>query len=460
MFTRKIYTNRRNQLKSQFNGGLMLFLGNEESSMNYVDNVYTFRQDSTFLYYFGIDQPGLAAVIDLDNNTEVIFGDELSIDHIIWMGNLPTLKDRAEKVGVRETKPSDTLASYLKNRDVHYLPTYRPEHQIKLSILLSRPLTEIDKNASEKMIIAIGEQRIIKSAEEIEQMDEAASITADMHLAAMRFAKPGMTEAQVAAKVREVALAQGNDISFPIIATINGQTLHNHYHGNVIKDGDLFLLDTGASNHMHYAGDMTRTFPVSARFTDKQKDIYSIVLKAFFNSLEVLRPEINYKDSHFAACKTIFDGLKSLGITKGDTDQAVAEGAHALFMPHGVGHLLGLDVHDMENFGEEYVGYAGAKKSTQFGLKSLRLGRTLKSGFVVTIEPGIYFIPELIDQWESQGQHTDFVNFDKLKDYRNFGGIRIEEDVLVTDSGYRVLGKPLAKTIEEVENERAKAFQS
>ena len=458
MFNKEIYINRRNQLKSQFNSGLLLFLGNEESSMNYVDNVYTFRQDSTFLYYFGIDQAGLAAIIDLDNDTEIIFGDELSIDHIIWMGNLPTLKERAENVGVSETKPTDTLAGYLKNKEVHYLPSYRPEHQIKLSNLLSRSISEIDKNASEKLIIAIGEQRIIKAKEEIEQMDEAASITADMHLAAMRYAKPGMTEAQVAAKVREVALAQGNDISFPIIATINGQTLHNHYHGNVIKEGDLFLLDTGASNPMHYAGDMTRTFPVSASFTNKQREIYTIVLDAFYNSLEVLKPEVNYKEAHFAACKTIFDGLKALGITKGDTDQAVQEGAHALFMPHGVGHLLGLDVHDMENFGEEYVGYAGEKKSTQFGLKSLRLGRVLKSGFVVTIEPGIYFIPELIDQWESQGQHTTFINFDKLKSYSDFGGIRIEEDVLVTDSGYRVLGKPLAKTVEEVEAERAKAF--
>ena len=425
--------------------------------MNYADNTYSFRQDSTFLYYFGIDQAGLSAVIDIDNDEEIIFGDELSIDHIIWMGNLPTLRERAEAVGA-QTRPSSDLAGALKSRKVHYLPPYRPEHQIKLSRLLEKSLEAVEKDYSVEMIVAIGDQRNVKSVEEIAQMEEAASITADMHLAAMRFARPGMTEAQVAAKVREVALADGNDVSFPIIATINGQTLHNHYHGNEIKEGDLFLLDTGASNRMHYAGDMTRTFPVSPKFSEKQKEVYAIVLEAFHNSLNTLKPGINYKEAHFAACKTIFEGLKALGITKGDTGEAVAEGAHALFMPHGVGHLLGLDVHDMENFGEVYVGYAGEPKSTQFGLKSLRLGRTLHPGYAVTIEPGIYFIPELIDLWQSENKFHDFIDYQKLAEYRDFGGIRIEEDAVVTDSGFHVLGKPLAKTIDEVEAERAKAF--
>ena len=457
MFTRDIYIARRQKLKETIKSGVLLFLGNELSAMNYVDNTYTFRQDSTFLYYFGIDQEGLVAIIDLDEEKEIIFGDELSIDHIVWMGNLPTLKERADQVGA-ETRPSGSLAEALKGRKVHYLPPYRPEHQMKLANWLGKSLNEVDSGVSEEMIIAIGEQRLIKGVEEIEQMEEAASITADMHLAAMRYAKPGMTEAQVAAKVREVALADGNDVSFPIIATINGQTLHNHYHGNTISEGDLFLLDTGASNKMHYAGDMTRTFPVGPKFSEQQKDVYTIVLEAFYNSLNILKPGINYKEAHFAACETIFEGLKSLGITKGDTGEAVANGAHALFMPHGVGHLLGLDVHDMENFGEEYIGYAGEKKSSQFGLKSLRLGRMLKPGFAVTIEPGIYFIPELIDLWQAESKHGEFINYAKLADYRSFGGIRIEEDAVVTDSSYKVLGKPLAKTIQEVEMERAKAF--
>lgn len=457
MFSKDIYVARRQQLKKKFNTGLLLFLGNEESSMNYVDNTYSFRQDSTFLYYFGIDQPGLAAVIDIDADKDIIIGDELTIDHIIWMGNLPTLKERAERVGA-EVSPSDSLTGMLSGRIVNYLPTYRPEHKLKLAKLLSVDVFNVDDDCSEELILAVAEQRNIKAPEEIEQMHDAASITADMHLAAMRFARPGMTEAQVAAKAREVALAYGNDVSFPVIGTINGQTLHNHYHGNTINDGDLFLLDTGAANHMHYAGDMTRTFPVSAKFTEKQKDVYSIVLDAFYKSLNILEPGVNYKEAHIAACRTIFDGLKSLGLTKGDTEEAVAAGAHALFMPHGVGHLLGLDVHDMENFGEVYVGYAGEKKSTQFGLKSLRLGREVKAGFVVTIEPGVYFIPELTDVWKSQGLHKEFINYDKLDAYRDFGGIRIEEDAVVTEEGYTVLGKPLAKTIEEVETERAKAF--
>lgn len=457
MFSQDIYVARRQQLKNSLDSGILLFLGNELSSMNYVDNTYSFRQDSTFLYYFGIDQEGLSAIIDLDEDKEIIFGDELSIDHIIWMGNLPTLQERAAGVGAT-TQPSSSLGATLKGRKVHYLPPYRPEHQIKLANLLEKNLSDIDNGVSEQMIIAVGEQRIIKAPEEIAEMDKAASITTDMHLAAMRFAKPGMTEAEVAAKAREIALAYGNDVSFPVIATINGQTLHNHYHGNVIQEGELFLLDTGAANHMHYAGDMTRTFPVGAKFTTKQKDIYNIVLEAFHKSLNVLKPEVNYREAHFAACETIFDGLKALGITKGDTQEAVAAGAHALFMPHGVGHLLGLDVHDMENFGEEYVGYAGEKKSSQFGLKSLRLGRTLKPGFAVTIEPGIYFIPELIDLWQAESKFTEYINYDSLTSYRSFGGIRIEEDAVVTEDGFKVLGKPLAKTIQEVEMERAKAF--
>jgi Xaa-Pro aminopeptidase len=457
MFSKETYIARRKKLKETVSSGVLLFLGNELSAMNYVDNTYSFRQDSTFLYYFGIDQEGLSAIIDLDEDKEIIFGDELSIDHIIWMGNLPTLKERAEAVGA-ETRTSAELATCLQGRKVHYLPPYRPEHQIKLSNWLSMSINEVNTGVSEEMLVAISEQRIIKSSEEIAEMDDAASITADMHLTAMRFARPGMTEAQVAAKVREVALAQGNDVSFPIIATINGQTLHNHYHGNTIAEGDLFLLDTGASNKMHYAGDMTRTFPVGSKFTEKQKAVYEIVLEAFYESLNVLKPGVNYKEAHFAACETIFDGLKGLGITKGDTKEAVQNGAHALFMPHGVGHLLGLDVHDMENFGEEYVGYAGEKKSSQFGLKSLRLGRTLKTGFAVTIEPGIYFIPELINVWKADNLHAEFINFDKLTDYLDFGGIRIEEDAVVTENGYKVLGKPLAKTVDEVETERAKAF--
>ncbi|MEA2105533.1 MAG: aminopeptidase P family protein [Bacteroidota bacterium] len=464
MFKKETYIKRRNQLKKHFNTGILLFLGNEESGMNYEDNTYPFRQDSSFLYYFGLDYPGLIGVIDLDENKDYIFGDDLTIDHIVWMGSQPTIKERSEKAGIKNTgqlKEGIELIQTAKSkkRNIHFLPAYRPEHQIKLHNWLEIPINETNKHASTDLIVAVGEQRNVKSKEEIEQLEQIVSVTADMHFAAMRYAKPGMTEAQVAAKVHEVALAAGGNISFPIIATINGQTLHNHYHGNTIKEGDLFLLDAGAENKLHYAGDMSSTFPVSQKFTERQKEIYQIALNAHNAAIDALKPGVNYKEIHFTAARKIFDGLKELGFTKGNTEEAVEAGAHALFFPCGTGHLMGLDVHDMENLGEQYVGYAGEPKSTLFGLKSLRLGRDLKPGYVLTIEPGIYFIPELIDLWKSQNKFTEFINYDKVEKYKDFSGTRNEEDVLITEKGHKILGKPLAKTIEDVEAERAKTFK-
>ena len=464
MFKKETYINRRKQLKKQFNTGILLFLGNEENGMNYEDNTYPFRQDSSFLYYFGLDYPGLFGVIDLDENKDYIFGDDLTIDHIVWMGSQPTIKERSEKAGIKNTgqlKKGIELIQTAKSkkRKIHFLPAYRPEHQIKLYNWLEIPINGTNKHASTDLIVAVGEQRNVKSEEEIEQLEQIVSVTADMHFAAMRYAKPGMTEAQVAAKVHEVALAAGGDISFPIIATINGQTLHNHYHGNTIKEGDLFLLDAGAENKLHYAGDMSSTFPVSQKFTERQIEIYQIALNAHNAAIDALKPGVNYKEIHFTAARKIFDGLKELGFTKGNTEEAVQSGAHALFFPCGTGHLMGLDVHDMENLGEQYVGYAGESKSTLFGLKSLRLGRELKPGYVLTIEPGIYFIPELIDLWKSQNKFTDFINYDKVEKYKDFSGTRNEEDILITESGHKILGKPLAKTIEDVEAERSKAFK-
>ncbi|MDD2284972.1 MAG: aminopeptidase P family protein [Paludibacter sp.] len=463
MFHAKTYINRRKQLKSNFKTGILLFLGNEESSMNYMDNTYRFRQDSSFLYYFGLDYPGLAGIIDMDNDQEIIFGDDVTIDQIVWMGAQPTIRERSEKVGIQSTGSMRQLLDFLqsakhKEREIHFLPAYRPEHQMKLYNWLQIPINATNRYASVHLIVAVGEQRNIKSAEEIERLEKAVSVTADMHLAAMRYAKPGMTEAQVAAKVHEVALSAGGDISFPVIATMNGQTLHNHSYGNTIKEGDLFLLDAGAEDSFHYAGDMSSTFPVSPKFTVRQKEIYQVALNAHNAAIEALRPGISFKEIHFIAARKIFDGLKDLGFTRGNTEEAVQAGAHALFFPCGTGHLLGLDVHDMENLGEQYVGYAGQPKSTLFGLKSLRLGRELKPGFVLTIEPGVYFIPELIDLWKSQNKFTEFIDYPKAEEYKDFSGVRNEEDILITDTGYKVLGKPLAKSVEEVEAERAKAF--
>lgn len=461
MFSKQTYINRRNQLRAQFKSGVLLFFGNDEVGMNYEDNTYHFRQDSTFLYYFGINNPGLYAVMEIESGNDYIFGDDFTIDSIVWMGSQPTIKEMAATVGVENTGSvadfSEKLYHYPRGT-VQYLPPYRPEHLIKLMRFLGISPAEAKTKASVEFITAVGEQRNIKSAEEIVELEHAVSMTAEMHQAAMRYAKPGMTEAQIAAKVHEVALAAGGGISFPIIATINGQTLHNHYHGNTIKEGQLFLLDAGYETPMGYAGDMSSTFPVGKTFTEKQKEIYRMTLAAHNGAIDMLKPGVHFRDVHMQVARTIFDGMKALGFTKGNTDDAVANGAHALFFPCGTGHLMGLDVHDMENLGEQYVGYCGIPKSKQFGLKSLRLGRELKPGFVITIEPGIYFIPELIDLWEQTGTNKEFINFDRVNEYRNFGGIRNEEDILITETGHRILGKPLAKSIEDVEAERGKAF--
>jgi Xaa-Pro aminopeptidase len=461
MFSKQTYTNRRNQLRAQFKSGILLFIGNDESGMNYEDNTYRFRQDSSFLYYFGINRPGLYAIMDIESGHDYIYGDDLTIDSIVWMGAQPTIHEMAAGFGVENTGPLSSLYQKVKTytvASIHYLPPYRPEHYLKLMGILGVGKSEVLARASIPFITAVAEQRNVKSDEEIEEIDHAVSITAEMHMAAMRYALPGMTEAQVTARIYEVALAAGGDISFPIIATINGQTLHNHYHGNTIRDGQLFLVDAGYETPLGYAGDMSSTFPVGQTFTVRQKEIYQLTLAAHNGAIDKLKPGIHFWDVHLHAARIIFDGLKDMGFTKGSTDDALANGAHALFFPCGVGHLMGLDVHDMENLGEQYVGYRGTPRSTQFGLKSLRLARPLEPGFVVTIEPGIYFIPELIDLWQQNGTNRDYINFDRVNEYRHFGGIRNEEDVLITSTDHRVLGKPLAKTVEDVEAIRAEAF--
>ena len=308
------------------------------------------------------------------------------------------------------------------------------------------------------MVLAVIKQRNYKSDEEIIEIEKAVDTTVEMHLAAMRMARPGMTEAQIAAEVEKIALAENGCISFPVIATINGQTLHNHYHGNTLKDGNLFLLDAGAETSMGYAGDMSSTFPVGKTFTSRQKDIYQVALNSHEKAISMLKPGVAFKEIYLESAREVLCGMKDLGFVKGNIDDAVTKGAHAMFFPCGLGHMMGLDVHDMEDLGEQYVGYDNEAKSTQFGMKSLRLGRKLEPGFVLTIEPGIYFIPQLIDKWKSEKHLTEFLNFDKLEEYKNFGGCRNEEDFLITEDGYRLLGKPLPKTIEDVELERLKAF--
>lgn len=454
MFAKETYINRRNSLKKSLGTGLLLFLGNEECGMNYEDNTYSFRQDSSFLYFFGLSYSGLAAVIDIDEDKEIIFGDELTIDHIVWMGTQPTLKEKAHSVGISETQPGIALKHYLdkaagKGQTIHYLPAYRAEHRLKLQHLLN--ILPGNEQPSIPFIRSIVNQRNYKSPEEIEEIERACNVTADMHIAAMKVLRTGMRECEVASALEAVAQANFCSLSFPTIATIHGQTLHNHYHGHTINPGDMLLVDAGAETEMGYAGDMSSTICAGKHFSTCQKEIYDIQLAAHYAAVDALKPGVAFETIYDLACRTICEGLKGLGIMKGDPAEAVAAGAHALFFPCGLGHMMGLDVHDMENLGEVWVGYNGQPKSTQFGRKSLRLARPLEPGFVLTIEPGIYFIPELIDYWKAEKRFTDFVNYEKLESYREFTGLRNEEDYLITETGACRLGKKKPMTTDEVE---------
>ena len=460
MFSQETYTERREVLKRKIGKGLIVLFGNEESPMNYADNTYHFRQDSTFLYYFGIQRPGLAGVLDIDNDRDIIFGDEYTVDDYVWRGPQPTIVSEAGNCGVENILPSIKLAAIFEEANqigqpIHFLPLYRPENRIKLQELTGIRPNEVDAKFSVDLVKAVVSQREFKSEEEILELTKSVDVSVDMHVAAMRFAKSGMTEAQVTAEIHKVAIAAGGNISFPIIATKNGQTLHNHYHGNTLKEGDLFLIDAGYENQMSYAGDLSSTIPVSKKFTTEQNEIYQLTLNAHQAAIDAVGPGIPFREAHMAACITIFEGLKALGFTKGNAADAFEAGAHALFFPCGTGHMMGLDVHDMEDLGEVWVGYDGQPKSTQFGLKSLRLAKPLQPGHVFTIEPGIYFIPELIDLWRSQHKFNDFICWEKVDNYRNFGGIRNEEDFLMTENGAEILGKPKPKSIEKIEAIRA-----
>lgn len=461
MFLKETYINRREKLRKSVGSGLILLLGNDESPMNYADNGYPFRQDSTFLYFFGLNHPFLAGILDCDSGEDTIFGNDLSVEDFVWMGPQPTISIQSQQVGISKTGDIATLVSLLeeasyKKRKIHFLPPYRAENKIKLLEWLGIRPNEAKACASLELILGVVNQRNYKSAEEIAEITKACHVSVDMHTLAMRMAKPGVKEATIAAAVQEIAVASGGQIAFPVIATINGQTLHNHFHGNILKPGDMFLLDAGAETAMGYAGDLSSTVPVSGILTPRQKDIYSVCLDSHNTAIEMLKPGVPFKDIYFESARVISRGLKDLGLMKGNIDDAVVHGAHALFFPCGLGHMMGLDVHDMEDLGEVYVGYGGEPKSTQFGLKSLRLGRRLEPGFVLTIEPGIYFIPELIDQWKALGYNSEYINFDKTEEYRNFGGLRNEENFLITETGFELLGKPKPKSIAEVEAEWAK----
>jgi len=458
MFKPETYQQRRKKLRSLIKKGLCLFPGNVDSPMNYKANAYPFRQDSTFLYFFGLDSPGLAAVVDIDEGRDIIFGDDVTLEDIIWVGPQPQMKDRAAAAGVRQVMPSTRLQEYLQKargqgRPIHFLPPYRAETSLQLSEWLGISPAELKSSASVELIRAVVALRSVKSPEEIKEIEKALSVTREMYLAAMPRVKTGAREQEVLAFMDMVLRANGLSFAFPPIITINGQIFHKTSYGDVLKKGRMMVMDAGAESARHYACDITRSVPVGGKFNQRQRDIYSIVLRGQEEAIRSICPGRKYRQVHLRAARVMSEALNDLGLMKGNLDEAVEQGAHALFFPHGLGHMLGLDVHDMENLGENHVGYdQNVKRSEQFGLGYLRLARTLEPGFVLTVEPGLYFIPALVATWKKERKHQDFINYAAVEKFLDFGGLRIEDDVLVTESGCRVLGPKIPKKIKEIEN--------
>lgn len=457
MFSPKTYADRRKKLAESVSSGLIVLLGNENAPMNYTGNVYRFRQDGSFLYYAGLDEPGLALTLDVDSGETMLYGHDPTLDDVVWEGPLPALNDRADLIGVEETASPVHLADAVaqaraSNRVVHVLPPYRGEQKLTLSRLMDTHPDAV--SPSQELIEAVVSQRLVKSQEEIEELDRAVELSGEMHTLAMRMAQPGRTEQRIAAAMEGIALANGGFPSFPIILSRRGEVLHNHPTDYVLQEGDLMLADGGGQvSGSRYAGDITRVSPVGGRFSDKQRILYEIVLDAQLKSIEACKPGNPFQEVHLQACNVIAEGLKGVGLMKGDPVDAVEAGAHALFMPHGLGHAMGLDVHDMEGLGEDNVGYDDEfKRSDQFGLAFLRYGKRLQAGNVMTVEPGIYLIGALADQWKAEGRHLDFIDYEEFENWRDFGGIRIEDDIVVTENGCRVLGSGIPKQPEAVEN--------
>lgn len=463
MFSKQTYVNRRKQLMKDVSKGLVLIVGNSDVSFNYQANQYTFRQDSTFRYFFGYDIQGLVGVVDVESGEEYLFGEEVDIDDIIWTGPIPSIGERAKEIGISKTGTIKDLRKLIDSavftgRRVHYVPPYRAENVDFIADLLHIKPEYIQAYVSTELIAACVKQRSIKSEEEIEEIEDAISTAYNMHTTMMRMAsKEGTYEYTIAGTMEGLALCGGGPVSFPIILTTHGEILHGHDHSLQIKKGRMIVSDAGSENKMGYCSDITRSVPVGGKFNQRQKDIYNAVLSAQLLVPSLVKPNVKYSEVHLAAVERLGSALKELGLMKGNIKDAVKEGAMGMFMPHGLGHMMGLDVHDMENYGENYVGYDKKNiRSNQFGLASLRLGRELHEGFVLTNEPGCYFVPALIDMWKAEGKCKDFINYDEVEKYKDFGGIRIEDDLLVTKTGCRTLGKPIPKTIEEVENAMAK----
>jgi len=444
MFNKETYIQRRSELKKLVGNGVIILFGNNESPANYPANAYApMRQDSSFLYYFGQHRDGLVGVIDIDNDEEILFGDDIDVEDIVWMGYTPSVADLAAEVGVSKTAPMKELTSYIKHQssNIHFLPPYRHDTKIQIMDLLGIHPAKQKEAASLPLIKAIVKMRATKSAEEIAYIEAACDVGYAMHTTAQLLIRPGVTERFVAGQVDGIArsLAQGN--SFATIFSQHGEIMHGSPSDAKLEDGRLVLCDAGCELN-DYCSDHTRTMPVNGKFSQRQLEIYSIVEACHDYVLEVAKPGVKYADVHFAVCRLMTERLKELGLMKGDTDAAVAAGAHAMFLPHGLGHMMGMDVHDMEGLGQIYVGFDDETRPNleQFGTNCLRMGRRLEEGFVLTDEPGIYFIPALIDDWKASGHCKEFLNFEKLETYKDFGGIRIEDDILITKEGCRFLG--------------------
>lgn len=459
MFDALTYKKRRAALRERMTSGLVLLLANNEAPANYPDNTYKYRQDSSFVYFLGHSLPGYAAVLDIESGEEIFFGDDVSMDDIIWMGPQPTVKELALQVGIEKVQPMSQLRAVIrgalsKGRKVHYLPPYRFDNMMWIEELTGVHTSLVKRNASLELIKAVISLRSVKEACEIVEIDNACNVGYEMHTTAMKLCKPGVSEQYIAGVLEGIAASYGRMTSFPVILSQHGETLHNHDHSGILEIGRMMLTDAGAELMNYYCSDHTRTVPVGGKFNSRQRDVYSIVLAAHDRALDLAKPDVTYQYVHVEVCKVLAQGLKDLGLMKGDVNEAVAAGAHALFMPHGLGHMMGLDVHDMEDLGQIYVGYDDeVRPSTQFGLASLRMGRKLKEGFVITDEPGCYFIPALIDKWKAEKINTDFLNFDAIEKFKDFGGIRLEDDILITANGSRFLGdKRIPITISEVED--------
>ena len=448
MFSKEVYINRRSELKQLVGSGIVVLFGNNESPCNYPANSYhPMRQDSTFLYYFGQKREGLVGVIDIDNGTETLFGDDIDIEDIVWYGSVDSVADLASQVGVAHSAPMSQLKTLCDaargKRTIHFLPPYRHDIQIQLMDLLGIHPKQQKAAASMALIRAVVKMRSTKSPLEIEAIEEACTIGYQMHTTAMSLVRPGVTEKYIGGQIDGIAYSYGAMMSFATIFSQHGEIMHGAPSMAQLEDGRLVLCDCGAETMEHYCSDNTRTMPVNGKFTQRQLEIYSIVEACHDYVLEVARPGVKYMDVHFAVCRLMTDRLKELGLMRGDTEEAVRAGAHAMFLPHGLGHMMGMDVHDMEGLDQINVGFDEETRPIldQFGTNCLRMGRRLQEGFVVTDEPGIYFIPALIDDWKQSGHCAEFLNFDMLESYKDFGGIRIEDDVLITSDGCRFLGK-------------------